>query len=364
MKSNKQFMILSTLGIMFVLDDHVGTNIGFLTNYFPYNSYYMPMFVFISGYFFETAKIENYRKFIRKKLNSLLVPYLLYNGFWWCVTYILRRFHFVEWWNSPLKDIIYNIFNSGIVSDISSSSWFVMMLFAVVVSYATLRRFIKAIWNDWIMLIVFILAGAWTVYLTQTIDISKLLLVLKISFFTQFYHLGYIYKKYIEKYVREKYSCILALGCASFNSVLSLIYGGTINFSMCAFMRGFLTNNYFLPLITSISGIMFWLIVSKQLVQILGSNKLINAISNNTFFIMINHLAFYNLLNIVFLKRADFDTLAFVQGAWYTYLKSSNISYFYILFALVGCVLIKVKIVDKLKKYMDLRKNNLAHILE
>ena len=48
---NQTFQYLEALAIIMVIDDHVGTRIGFLSSIFPYNSFYMPLLVFISGYF-------------------------------------------------------------------------------------------------------------------------------------------------------------------------------------------------------------------------------------------------------------------------------------------------------------------------
>ena len=55
-KKQQKIMLLSALEILFVLDDHVGSSIGLFSNVFPYNSFYMPMFVFSSGYFFNVKK--------------------------------------------------------------------------------------------------------------------------------------------------------------------------------------------------------------------------------------------------------------------------------------------------------------------
>ena len=38
-KSNKTFMILSALGILFVVDAHAWSPLGLMTNFFPYNSF-------------------------------------------------------------------------------------------------------------------------------------------------------------------------------------------------------------------------------------------------------------------------------------------------------------------------------------
>ena len=42
-KSNKQFMLLTFLGILFMLDDHSGHSFNLFANIFPYNSFYMPL---------------------------------------------------------------------------------------------------------------------------------------------------------------------------------------------------------------------------------------------------------------------------------------------------------------------------------
>lgn len=50
MNRNQTFQWVEALAILMVLDDHMSTRIGILSSIFPYNSFYMPMFVFISGY--------------------------------------------------------------------------------------------------------------------------------------------------------------------------------------------------------------------------------------------------------------------------------------------------------------------------
>lgn len=76
-KRNQIFQYLEAIGILMVIDDHTGTTVGFLSGVFPYNSFYMPMFVFISGYFYrEQAVWQN----VRHKARHLLLPYLIWGG--------------------------------------------------------------------------------------------------------------------------------------------------------------------------------------------------------------------------------------------------------------------------------------------
>lgn len=55
---NQTFQWLEALAMIMVIDDHVSTRIGILSSIFPYNSFYMPMLVFISGYFFKERSVR------------------------------------------------------------------------------------------------------------------------------------------------------------------------------------------------------------------------------------------------------------------------------------------------------------------
>lgn len=78
--------------------------------------------------------------------------------------------------------------------------------------------------------------------------------------------------------------------CITANMLLLLIYGEKIAFLSCTFMSGFKSSNPFLPLLTSITGIAFYLKLSKSLTPILANNVAVNWISNRTNFIMTHHL--------------------------------------------------------------------------
>ena len=65
---NVTFSCLEAIAIIMVIDDHTGRHIDILSNVFPYNSFYMPLFVFISGYFY---KKTIYVKNIKSKIIDL-----------------------------------------------------------------------------------------------------------------------------------------------------------------------------------------------------------------------------------------------------------------------------------------------------
>lgn len=63
-KWNYKFLVLETLGIIFVVLGHNQPINAFLNNVFLYYSFHMALFAFVSGYFF---KETNGKEFIKKK---------------------------------------------------------------------------------------------------------------------------------------------------------------------------------------------------------------------------------------------------------------------------------------------------------
>ena len=52
MERNIQFAILQSIAILFVVIGHSG-DISFCFEWFPISSFHMPLFIFISGYFYK-----------------------------------------------------------------------------------------------------------------------------------------------------------------------------------------------------------------------------------------------------------------------------------------------------------------------
>lgn len=328
-KENKAFMILSALGILFVVDDHLGKSLSLFTQIFPYDSFFMPMFCFISGYFFSEKHAQSWKNVISfsiHKFKKWILPYLGWILFYGILTALLRRLDILEMGAMPWWDLTYNILTSGTSYGFNSASWFVPTLFCVAIVYCGIKRLFRRPWKDTLAMCIFALLGAAAVYVARTeYNTGRLYMPLKILFYLQFYHLGVFFRNKIEPWFDRTSGVKLCTGAVIVNLILQSVYGDAIAFPVCSSMSGFYTDNLFLPLITSITGIAFWLKISKTLVPALQHNPLVNFISDNTFFIMTHHVGVKHLfLGLLMIGSrcgleagCAVDVYAFRTDPWY-----------------------------------------------
>ncbi len=320
---NFTFDLLYVLAIIMVVDDHTKAQLGILKAIFPYDSFFMPLFVFISGYFY---KKQNVIKNIKHKTEKIFIPYMIWNVIMLGITIIIDRILKTNWAIGINKVKVLNSIFLGPLVTTNGPSWFVIMLFWVSILYNLIRNVIKPNKiNDCILTIISIIAGLISVYLCVkgwNKKSSLMLFVLRTLFYIQFYHLGYIFKEHIEDRIKKANKYIICSICVIINVILIAIYGDKVNFYATSNMRGF--SYWYLPIITSITGITFWYIIMDYVANKIKESKIITYIAQNTFFIMETHLLFANIINILFyifnkmgIKYfLKFDTKSFIQSAW------------------------------------------------
>lgn len=330
-------MLMSAFGILFVVDSHCGGVMNPLSEVFPYDSFFMPMFVFISGYFFKESDVGSLRdtgRFLLRKLRRIFLPYLgwmfLYGVF---IFIFVKKLSWLTWSDRVFSDIPLNILTTGDGFNVNGAAWFVPLLFFVTVVYAVIRRIVvalcPAVWNDIAAFSVFAVLGgacAWFSASGASED-QRLLLLLKIGFFLQFYAFGQLFRRYLEPLFDRISAGWVCVGCIAVNLTL-LLAKQPIQFPRCATMMGFsLPGAAILPLITSLTGIFFWLKICKLLSPALGGSRIWNTVSDNTFFIMEHHLLvkcavyvlYYLLFRLGLLTLEGFDVAALRATPWFTY---------------------------------------------
>ena len=101
--------------------------------------------------------------------------------------------------------------------------------------------------------------------------------------------------------------------------------GDSVNFNATASMASF--HSCILPLVTSITWIVFWHMFSLYLAQKCGRIKIIDFMADNSFSIMMNHLFFVCIPSLIILMMErkhgafvnDFDISQAMQSPWYRY---------------------------------------------
>ena len=356
-KTNSQFMILSAIGILFVVDAHAWSPLGIMAGVMPYNSFFMPMFIFISGYFFREKKLDNTGQYILKKAKTLLIPYFVWTLFYGILVNVLKSMGIIYYGEKlSLKTLFVEPWQNGKMFQINEPSWFVPVLFMVTAAYIILRKIIRPLWNDVVMMLIFFITGTLSVYLARHgYNTPVNLPWLKTLFFLQFYQLGVCYGRYVEKYYKKCPKFIIMLAAVLVNIILVRKYGD-LSFIGLTEMSGFNIDNIFLPFITSVTGISFWLCAADILTPSLENNGIVRFISDNTFGLMMHHLFLFNVLNAIFYmytkyisKNGMFDIGAFRSTAWYRYEYSYVYRWFYLIFAVLAYIFIK-KLYDNVSK--------------
>lgn len=324
-KRNQTFQYLEALAILMVIDDHAGTRIGILSSIFPYNSFYMPMFIFVSGYFYKKASVwQN----IKHKIYHLMIPYIIWAVAGDMIAYVLMRLGIVYWYREIDLGSIWSLISTDTLSSVNGASWFVVMLVWVSIGYNIIRQLIrdeKNMLTDYVLLSVLVIAGFVSLKLCMSGYYwnAFLLPLLRSAFYIQFYHMGVMFRKYWEPYVNKSNTLRVCSACVSINVWLICCYGDFINFYSTAYMASFYS--WWLPLITSITGILFWYKVMYFVSNKIGATSIINFIAENTFTIMEAHLFFLNVPNFyIYFKIlhgselfTDFDINAFQESAWF-----------------------------------------------
>lgn len=299
-KSNKQFMILSAIGIIQVVLCHFAT-VEVLKGYiFPYTSFFIPLFLFISGYFYKTESENKIVNTIWNKFKKFMIPFFIINLIYGIINNILRHYGIINYGSEiNLNTLFVQPFIGNGQFIFNFPSWFIPVFFVTYVTYLFIHKYSSKLKiNDYILLILLLIGNMFSVYYSDIARQEDLrTLILKVLFLLPFFHFGYLYKTKIQKHEEKVKTIIYIPILVIINIILKLVFNN-LTYDMRAFSE-FNPNNFFLPILTSITGILFWLRISKLLVKWLGDNKIINYISNNTFTIMSHHVFFLFIFNLI-----------------------------------------------------------------
>ena len=140
---NIQFCILSAMGIIFIVDGHLNNSYFDIGGLLPYYSFHIPLFAFISGYFYRPGSERDLRNYGKHKFKRLMVPYFLWNLFYGVLAWILRGMGFGFGEPVTLWNLLGEPFLHGYQFILNHAAWFVPTLFLTEMAYGAARRVVR-----------------------------------------------------------------------------------------------------------------------------------------------------------------------------------------------------------------------------
>lgn len=302
-KRNLTFSFMYFLGILMVIDAHTKISINILNNIFPYESFFMPMFFFASGYFYKHRPLK---KGIIRKAKNLFLRYLVWSLAIFLVAILIDKVCGTQWSVAPNRRNLLSTFYFGPLVNLNDASWFVVTLFWVEIFYMFFDHLARNRSRTFDLFSTIIITWSGLVALIFAInqigfdDGDFACFLCRFFFYLVFYNFGYIFHKYLEEKINsiKHANLIVPVICVFINLILISIFGlDKLQFVTTMFMSSF--QSVILPFITSVTGILFYYFISKMLAKYIGENKYVEYISRNTFIILETHMIGLQLPNII-----------------------------------------------------------------
>lgn len=350
MIENKKIRILSALGIILIAAGHLELDYFTLGGLFPYYSFHVYIFLFVSGYFYQTDDEKHIGKFILRKTKKLLLPYFCWNLVYGLLSLLLRNFDIMIGQEPSLRTLFVEPFLGGHQFMFNFPAWFVPALFVVEVINVTGRALVGAIVSklkggnvagkvDLIMGTGSLLAGIATVYLAMGGHVwgywktpGRFLIMLPGIY------LGRAYQKAIEPFINNVikkkfgkagyyilyFGVILAVQLVMVNTLENLSFSTVWCQNFASTCVG--------PFLSVTTGVLFFLGIAELISEFKTSigtkiSSFFTLIGRETFGIMMHHMFVLFLINSVCffvfknnLGAEGFDTLEYSTNVSYQYL--------------------------------------------
>lgn len=318
-KRNDTFVILSAIGILLIMLGHLDFPILTMGSLFPYYSFHVMLFPFISGYFYKPEEEAHIGAYLKRKTMHLLLPYCIWNIIYGLLATILHNFGMAIGEDISLYNLTIAPFLSGHQFMYQAASWFVPALLLLELCNVLGRKVLSLlrIRNEYVIMALYLVVGLASIFLAKrgsVYDYYKL--PARIMLLAPCFQFGHLYKEKLESkdtLPSSVYFPILLL----IQFIIVMITSGRIAFS-AVWVTGF-AGSIILPYLTTFTGIAFWLRVAKELTPILKENRFTQYLGTHTFSVMMHHLLGFFLVNCAFcglFKLASSNAVS-VLGEWF-----------------------------------------------
>ena len=319
---NMQFCILSALGMVFVVDGHLNNSYLDIGGLVPYYSFHMPLFAFISGYFYKKGSENRLGAYTRKKIVRLLGPYMVYNLIYGMIAQVLHLAGFAFGGDLNLWNLLAEPFITGHQFEYNLAAWFVPALFLVEMANVLLRRLLKGMDSEYAVFLLYLSIGAGGILLARSGRYQDgWLTLVRMMFLLPCYGAGTLYREKLEQ--RDRADHCLYFGIILAVQLVLAMSGRPLIYSV-AFCNGF--TGILLPYITAGLGIAFWLRVCRILARAFEDSRYLRYFGSHTYAVMMHHIMALMVLKTLFAAMAKYTPLfvgfSFEQykaDLWYCY---------------------------------------------
>lgn len=346
---NKAMRILTGIAIILVVMGHADCNYLSVGGIFPYYSYHVMIFLFVSGYFYKPQSEDSVVAYIKKKTIHLLMPYFVWNLIYGVISTFLSGRGFIFCNPISFFNLLVEPFLGGHQYGLNFAAWFVPALFMIEVVNICGRKVLSVIARkcdqkiyDIVCLVISLMLGIVTVYLSMTGHVwgwyktpGRILFMLPV------FEFGCLFKSCLEKKMETIHwgDWLVII----FIAQLGLYLGsdGAMNFS-AVWCTGFAVNP-FMPYLTTLTGTMFVYTLSRILEKIqLGF--IFERIGDASFNIMMHHMGVFFLLNTLIFSIGEIsgnqkiDIAEFHENINYVYL-AGGCGAFRLMYVILGIVI-------------------------
>lgn len=325
-KENKELRILSAIGIILVAAGHLGYQLFDIGGLFPYYSFHVFIFLFVSGYFYKKEAQDGIISYLIGKCVTLLLPYYIWNLIYGILTLLLHKAGFTIGQELSLYTLLIAPFDGGHQFMYQFPSWFVPVLFTVEAANICMRKALSLLKldNEWLIFAICLVFGILTVWLSASGHVwGPYKIPGRILFMLPGFQLGRLYKEKLEKYdtLSDGLYFLIVMGM----QLLITIYSGGLAFS-AVWLTSF-ANGPAIPYVTMITGIAFWLRVARIMKDIPYISSKMIYIGRNTYAVMMHHIFAFFLVKTVFYAFhrltglcAEFDVSMYFSEINFVYL--------------------------------------------
>ena len=331
--------------IILVAAGHLGYNLFDLGGLFPYYSFHVFLFLFVSGYFYRPEAEKEIGRYLARKFLALMGPYFLWNLAYGILAALLRRAGFSIGQELSLYTLFLAPFDGGHQFMYHFPSWFVPVLFLIEVINVCMRKALSVfrLNREWLIFAGTLLLGIATVWLAIGGHVWGFYKIPgRLLFMLPGYELGHLYREKLEKRdtLPDGLYFLLVIGV----QILISLFSGGLAFS-AVWVTSF-GNGPVIPYLTVLTGTAFWL----RIARLLASNRSgrdggiagwLLVVGRNTYAIMMHHIFAFFLVKSVFYAVsvltplcAEFDAAMYFSEINFIYLpKGAEVGKWIYLFA-------------------------------